>query len=41
MVILRGPLPERDPGKRDKKYTYRLDNGSYYVGVDAPVGVEP
>lgn len=27
--------------RRDNKYTYRLDNGSYYVGLDPPVDAEP
>ncbi|KAM3428022.1 hypothetical protein MY4824_009088 [Beauveria thailandica] len=27
--------------KRDDKYTYRLNNGSYYVGLDPPTDAEP
>ncbi|KAH0592820.1 hypothetical protein MHUMG1_09465 [Metarhizium humberi] len=27
--------------RRDNKYTYRLNNGSYYVGLDPPADAEP
>lgn len=27
--------------KRDNKFTYKLTNGSYYVGLDPPEGAEP
>jgi choline dehydrogenase len=27
--------------RRDNKYTYRLTNGSYYIGLDPPKDAEP
>lgn len=27
--------------RRDNKYTYRLNNGSFYVGLDPPSDAEP
>ncbi|KAK5994035.1 L-sorbose 1-dehydrogenase-like protein [Cladobotryum mycophilum] len=32
---------DQSQARRDNKYTYRLTNGSYYVGLDPPVGAEP
>lgn len=27
--------------RRDNKFTYRLNNGSYYVGLEPPEDAEP
>jgi choline dehydrogenase len=27
--------------RRDNKFTYRLNNGSYYTGLEPPEGAEP